>query len=339
VLGRLRAKPRAMVWHGFLFGRTCCSVAYGLRWLTAVLRQSRCGAECGGERLDLLVCCPPPTDEPTGCDCAALPPFGVPADDDAFRTLYNVGLSDGPHVKSQRSAVGSCGCSTIMEVEFTVTAGNPHFYRAPVLVADALTFDVGGCPDWQVVSSPDECVISPGVPTDCDTTPAPAATDPHCVTPTLPPVFTVDETCFCDPFAPTSVCVDVPASTWGADFQGAPVFSIYSGAQPLRATTIRLIENPLGSDCDALAEDPCNFCEFITIRWFPASSVLTVDGVNRRVTITTPGGDVQSGEQFMVGNYTWPLLECLDYCICATVDGVTAAADATFSLSVYPMEM
>jgi len=340
VLGRLRARPRALVWRGFLFGRTCCSVAYGLRWLTAILRQARCGAECGGEKLDLLVCCPPTGSEPTDCGCATLADPGIPADDDAFRTLYNVGLSEGPTVRSQRAAQGSCGCSTIMEVEFTLTAGNPHFYRAPVLLADGETFSVGDCPDWLVVSDPSECPDTPGVlPNDCPSTAVAVATDPNCIQPTLPPVFTVDESCVSDPFAPTTVCVNVPASTFGFDFQGAPVFSIYSGAAPLRSTSIRLIENPLGSDCDALAADPCNFCEFITIRYFPAFSTLTIDGVNRRVTITAPGGDVQSGEQFMVGNYTWPLLECVDYCVCATVDGFTAAADATFSLSVYPVEM
>jgi len=464
VLGRLRAKPRAMVWRGFLFGRTCCSVAYGLRWLTSVLRQSRCGAECGGEKLDLLVCCPPPaapvggdnaiflvtpssttytggtwtlsygghtttplawnatsddivnalwalpsigsgnaavswsgTGPPLGAsggfavifendlgnqpitglmadgsgltgpsgpyiisssldtpgtsgtptptcasDCRSLSPPGLPADDDAFRTLYNVGLSDGPHVRSQRAAQGGCGCSTIMEVEFTLTAGNPHFYRSPVLLADGLTFETGLCPDWADINTPEgalACEVQAIETARCDVQSVPVATDPNCPTPILPPVFGVDESCFFDPFAPTVVCANVPASTWGADFQGAPVFSIYSGAAPLRSTSIRLIENPLGSDCDALSADPCNFCEFITIRYFPAFSTLTIDGVNRRVTITTPGGDVQSGEQFMVGNYTWPLLECVDYCVCATIDGFTAAADATFSLSIYPLEM
>jgi hypothetical protein len=341
VLGRLRAAPRTLTWKGFLFGRTCCSVAYGLRWLTSVLRQSKCGAECGGEKLDLLVCCPPVEDAPNDCGCGALPAPGIPADDDAFRTLYNTGLVEGPLVKSQRGTSGRCGCSTIMEVEFSIVAGNPHLYRAPVPLADGKTFETGLCPDWLVVASPSECpppeagVFTPA----CDQTLTPVATDPKCVTPTLPPVFTVDESCFCDPFAPTSVCVPVPASTYGMNFQGAPVFSVYSGSEALRSTTIRLVENPLAGDCDVVGADPCNFCEFITIRWFPAFSTLTIDGVNRRVTITTPGGDVQSGEQFMVGNYAWPILECIDYCVCVTVDGFTAAADATFSMSVYPQEL
>lgn len=341
VLGRLRAAPRTLTWKGFLFGRTCCSVAYGLRWLTSVLRQSRCGAECGGEKLDILICCPPVDTDPLDCGCGILPAPGIPAADDAFRTLYNVGLVEGPSIRSQRSASGRCGCSTIMEIEFSLVAGNPHLYRQPALLADNLTFETGICPDWLEVSDPSECPPpDPGVFTPlCDVTPTPVASDPNCAAPTLPPVFSVDESCFCDPFAPTSLCVAVPASTFGMNFQGAPVFSIYSGSEPLRSTTIRLVENPLAGDCDVVSADACNYCEFITIRYFPAFSTLTIDGVNRRVSITTPGGDVQPGEQFMVGNYTWPLLECVDYCVCATIDGFTAAADATFSMSVYPQEM
>jgi hypothetical protein len=342
VLGRLRAAPRTLIWQGYLFGRTCCSVAHGLRWLTSILRQARCGSECGGEKLDILVCCPPEavSDTALDCGCGVLDPVGIPADNDAFRTLYNVGLVEGPLVKSQRKAAGRCGCSTIMEIEFSMVAGNPHIYRAPVLLADCETFAVGECPEWLVVSDPAECPApEPGVPIDCPDTTAAVATDPNCPTPTLPPVFTVDESCFCDPFAPVSLCVSVPASTYGFDFQGAPVFTIYSGSDVLRSTTIRLVENPLSLDCADITTDPCNFCEFITIRYLPAFSTLTIDGVNRRVTIETPGGDIQSGEQFMVGNYNWPLLECIDYCVCATVDGATAAADACFSMSVYPQEM
>lgn len=342
VLGRLRVKPRTMTWKGLLFGRTCCSVAYGLRWLTSVLRQSRCGAECGGERVDLLVCCPPALSDPADCGCGDLPGVGIPADDDTFRTLYNVGLVEGPLVKSQRSARGQCGCSAIMEIEFSLVAGNPRLYRQPVLLADAVPFGATGtCPEWVVVASPADCPPpAPGVFTPlCDQTPAAIVTDPACPHPSLPPVFVADESCFCDPFTPLNLCTPVPASTYGLDFQGAPVFSVYSGSDALRSTTIRLVENPLGLDCDVVSADACNYCDFITIRYIPAHSTLTIDGVNRRVTITTPGGDVQPGEQFMVGNYSWPVLECIDYCVCATVDDFTAAADATFSMSVFPQEM
>jgi hypothetical protein len=341
VIGRLRAAPRTMTWHGYLFGRTCCAVAYGLRWLTSVLRQSRCGAECGGERMDLLVCCPPQVEEPTDCGCAVLSPPGIPADDDAFRTLYNTGLVEGPLVKSERGASGRCGCSTITEIEFSIVAGNPHLYRQPILLADKLTFEVGLCPEWVRVTDPADCpppaagIFSPL----CDVAPAAAVTDPRCSQPTLPVITTVAESCFCDPYAPSNICVPVPASTFGMNFQGAPVFQIYSGSAALRSTTFRIVENPLGLDCATITAAACNFCDFISIRYLPAYATLTVDGVNRRVTIETAGGDIQSGEQFMVGSYTWPMLECVDYCVCATVDGFTAAADASFSLSIYPVEM
>lgn len=58
-LGRARFSSRTMTWKGFLFGSSCCGVAYGFRWLTSILRGSnRCGNSCSGEDLELLVCCP-----------------------------------------------------------------------------------------------------------------------------------------------------------------------------------------------------------------------------------------------------------------------------------------
>lgn len=58
-LGRSRFGSRTMTWKGYLFGSTCCGVAYGLRWLGKVLQGSKaCGNNCNGEDLELLVCCP-----------------------------------------------------------------------------------------------------------------------------------------------------------------------------------------------------------------------------------------------------------------------------------------
>lgn len=58
-LGRSRYGSRTLTWKGFLFGSSCCGVAYGLRWLSSVLRaKGRCGNNCSGEDLELLVCCP-----------------------------------------------------------------------------------------------------------------------------------------------------------------------------------------------------------------------------------------------------------------------------------------
>lgn len=58
-LGRSRFGSRTLTWKGFLFGSSCCGVAYGLRWLGKTLQGSNsCGNNCFGEDLELLVCCP-----------------------------------------------------------------------------------------------------------------------------------------------------------------------------------------------------------------------------------------------------------------------------------------
>lgn len=58
-LGRSRFGSRTMTWKGFLFGSSCCGVAYGLRWLSKTLQGSKkCGNNCFGDDLELLVCCP-----------------------------------------------------------------------------------------------------------------------------------------------------------------------------------------------------------------------------------------------------------------------------------------
>lgn len=58
-LGRSRFGSRTMTWKGFLFGSSCCGVAYGLRWLGKKLQGTKnCGNNCFGDDLELLVCCP-----------------------------------------------------------------------------------------------------------------------------------------------------------------------------------------------------------------------------------------------------------------------------------------
>lgn len=58
-VGRSRFGSRTLSWKGFLFGSSCCGVAYGLRWLGKTLQGSKnCGNNCFGDDLELLVCCP-----------------------------------------------------------------------------------------------------------------------------------------------------------------------------------------------------------------------------------------------------------------------------------------
>lgn len=339
VLGRLRAAPRTMTWRGYLMGRTCCATAYGLRWLTSVLKQSRCDADCTGETLDLLVCCPPPAEEEPHYDCSvsgSLPAVAQVGEEGAFRTLYRVGLLEGPRITEQRRAgCGSCGCSAMVEVEFSLVAGNPHLYGSPTTLADCVPLlDANRCPTWVKVTNPADCPDEDTCPE-----PAPCAADPNCPVPSLPIITTILNECICDMYEPETTYFSVPAATYGLNFEGVPIFRIYAGSQPLRATNIRFIENVLGGSCESVAEDPCLYCDSITIRYVPAFATLVIDGVNKRVSIECKGGVVEPGEPYIVGSFSWPTLQCMNYCIAVSVDAFTAATDSCFSMSVVPKEM
>lgn len=220
-----------------------------------------------------------------------------------------------------------------MEIEFTLVAGNPHLYREPIVLADCESFPPGDeavCP-WVESDDPADCTEE-----ECPE-PAPCTEDPNCPTPTLPVIVTTSEECVCTPIQPVETCISVPAPTCGG--QSVPIFKVFSGNNPIYSTSIRILQNSLELPCEQIAEDPCLSCATIGIRFIPANSTLIIDGVTRRITIECSGGEVQPGEPFLVGSFTWPVLECTDYCICFRVDGLTASEDACFSVAVVPREM
>lgn len=424
VLGRLRPQARTLVWKGYLFGKSECAVQYGLQWLTANLVGTGC--DCGGEDLDLLVCCPDLISAPpvSGCDHNLIhrplncPPFDQP---DAFRTIKNVGLIDGPKILSQRK-VGCCssaGCtscgeaSLIIEVEFSLLCGNPYLYGCEVCLGADQTFPITDDTNCQWVKVTDAVqpitamthVSTTVTATIADTsvlvvgqsitvagatgltnvngswfvhsvlsgttftfivelTPAGAYTpssatmatnpgfcgrgtcvpepdctfDPFCNTASLPPAPTFTDSCFCDPIVPTEICFAIPGDTV-AFFDSVPVIEIFSGDTPMRSTTIRFYQNTMDEPCCTLADNPCKNCASIEIRYIPASSTLTVDGQSRQVTVMCPGSTTAQLADHLVGTFTWPVLECIDYCVCIETDGLIVAANATVSVSVIPREM
>lgn len=327
ILGRLRPEPRTFTWKGFLFGRTCCGAAYGLRWLTRQLAATDC-EDCSGEQLTFLVCCPE-----TSCDTCITSSVDV----DPWRTAYNVGLTEGPLVQSERRGAGGCnnGCANghIMEIEFSMVAGNPRLYRDPITVAECETFPAGQCPQWVKVppgSCPEEAFCAD---------PVPCTYDPGCPPPTLPTITTDVDPCICDPLAPVQTCIEIPTSTFGRDFVGEPVITLYSGDAIIRNAAIRFYNNPQGLPGEDVIEDPCKSCDEIRIRFIPANATLVIDGVNKRITIKCLGGDVQPGEPFLGANFEWPVLQCIDYVMCTEIDGFYAGTTACVSLDVYPREL
>lgn len=342
VLGRLRADARELTWRGYLFGRSCCAVQYGLRWLAAQLVGTKC--YCGGEDLDLLICCPDPVSG-AAPPCASLPtaspiscpPYTVP---NAFRTLKNVGLLSGPEIVSERKvgcgSTDGCGDGCVIEVEFTLLAGNPFLYGCPITVCVEAGFE----------PNPD-CVefikVPPGTLADClnecpDS--VDCSDDPGCPRPTLPTFPEFEDRCFCDPLDPVRICCDIQAEDFGQFFEGAPIIEIYSGSAPMRATTVRFYNNPQGRDCEVVDDEPCFECDSIQVRYIPPESTLTIDGTNRTVTLQCPGqGEPVPAEHLTVTPFAWPTLTCIDYCVCVETEGMIVAADASVTIGVMPREM
>jgi len=350
VLGRLRAKPRTLTWRGFLFGRSDCAVRFGLSWLTAQLNGSGC-VGCGGEDLDLMVCCPELTENSASvCGGTAIvkpdicPPFSEP---DAFRTLKKVGLLEGPVILSQRKiGCGSSSCegdSVIIEIEFSLLAGNPYLHGCPVCLCSEASFPTStDClTDAIWVKVFDGGDTSACLPAECP--PALDCTRPvgdPCPPAALPDIPAFQDSCFCDPIAPVQFCCSIPADSFGQFFEGAPVIEIYSGSAPMRATTIRFFDNPLGIDCCDTASDPCLNCDSLQIRLIPAFSTMTIDGTTRQVTVQCPGVVAPIlADHLTVTPFAWPLLQCIDSCICIETEGIAVASDATVTVYVVPREM
>lgn len=355
VLGRLQPKPRTLTWRGFLFGRSDCAVQYGLSWLTANLKGTGCF--CGGEDLDLMVCCPELTENPPVSGCASLPAINRPENcppftqPDAFRLLKNVGLLEGPIILSQRRIgcktscnSGSCaGDTVIIEVEFSLLAGNPYLYGCPVCLCAEQSFPVSDAdclvdPRWVKV-------IDGGDTTNCEGEVCPppfdcTAADEVCPPAVLPNIPEFQDGCFCDPIDPVQFCCEIPADSFGKFFEGAPVIEIFSGSAPMRATTVRFFDNPQGLPCCDVAENPCRECDSIQIRFIPANSTMTIDGTTRQVTVQCPGmGSPILADHLTVTPFAWPILQCINYCICVETEGAIVAPDATVSILVVPREM
>lgn len=369
VLGRQRANERLLTWRGYLFGRTCCATQFGLRWLISQLAGVPCG--CDAEDLDILVCCP---EAPTGITtCFGLPSvqFSTPCNGaeqaqkyDAFRTLKEVALFEGPTILSERKTGcrGNCGTansvtgatprcaaeSCITEVEFSLVAGNPFLHGCPILACSMSWPVTGGtpCPAgshtygtgppivFQKAVQGQSCTNE-----DCPVAPD-CADDPKCPRAKLPTIPEFQDSCTCDPLDFLEICCAVTDDMFGEFFEGVPVIRIYSGSQEMRQTKIKIIQNPIGLPCDQV-DKQCGTCEEIVIRYIPPFSTIEFNGTNNRVTLfcpTQPGGD--SAEHLVSSPFNFPTLRCMDYCICISTDGLFApAADATVEVKITPRQM
>lgn len=357
LLGKLRPQARTMTWRGFLFGRTCCAAEYGLRWLTAQLAGGVCD-DCTDSELDILLCCPEVTGTEPSLSCGSptlpqfecgtdppvpvtstIPAFSQSAAKDAFRTFHRVGLVDGPTVSSTRTiGCGSCedsGGGCMIEAEFSLAAGNPFMHREPVCVCQTQPFppcktcaeaeaDQDSWIKVNAVSYPaseedaDLCTDS----LECTAAAADCNIDPNCPVSPLPEIPGFEDPCGCDAIFITETCCHIKKDdTYGSFFEGIPQITVFSGDRPLNNVHIRIYENPQERDCtDKSLFDICNLCDDINIRYVPANSSLTIDGLTKRVSVTCPGDNVQPGESLMTSSFRWPVFKCIDYIVKVSAD-------------------
>lgn len=343
-LGRLKLQGRTLVVQGWLIGKTCCATQYGLRWLTSALGDGPCvTSSCNGCSLEFLDCCPAIGTEEGDCLTTDAGIFVRPDADteyqraeDFFRRMNGVGTIDGPNVLSCKGSNCGCGCSALMEVEFTLASSSPYFNSfGTSILSDqlaALPCEDEDCDiTWIKVEEGEECpAVDPECPVEVD-----CLEDPLCPLPALPPALTIPTNpCACTSLTTTRIAVPTSAGKeWGSSTLN---IDVYSGATQLRNLAIRLWENPLGYDCDHEDFTDCSACSTLLISYIPPESHFILSGETRTVTIECNGNTRNAAPNVTNAEgrpFDWPDLTCFSACIAVDFDCGATATDATITIT------
>jgi hypothetical protein len=333
-LNPIRRSAREIQVHAVLFARTECALSYGRSWMAAAVRGSSCGLDCVGDDLCYLACCP---------GCAVVNDEGD-CTDAQWRTLYNVGVLEGPTVEQSVRLLGGW----MQTVEFTLTAGNPFIYHRPVLVAQGPTtaqvipgFNNEDAPDCSEATN---CVADATETDVCKRLPLP-----------LLPLMPVDPCFPTGPFTAYRAVVSLPVDLTPAWLETVPLLQIRVGPRPLKRFMIRWYTNQAGLDCFEGLENPnpslrpispCDACAELHIPIVPANSTLTLDGRIERAWVDCPGGPgLATAEPYIYGSggmaFQWPAFGCGQaMCIEIVVqqDSVTGTPEATWTVSTVARE-
>ena len=317
-----------------LVGASCCSVAYGYRWLTAAL-QGCCGTSCDLPSLKFFEGIP---NETTVQRCAPDLPFGAislpnESNRSPIRSVHNVGLLEGPRVTERRGTGCGCGCTPVMTVEFSLVAGTPWIFSEPVEVVSAtnLLTGTGDCAtdpyNWRFCE----------VPADC--TPDYPAYDPRCAAPVpapapAPPALS----CFCEPIAyrEKQFSFTAAAPDW---FEQATVVEVDNPtAEPLRNLTVRFGQT--NGDCNLLTD--CDWCSSLGIEYIPPYGKLIIDSERREIMLYV-NDTYYNAERSVVSAlgtpFRWIDLSCGEYCVKIQSDAFNTPAGATVSIRAANKEL
>lgn len=324
---------------GILFGKTCCSVDYGLRWLGTMLKGS-CDSDCDGDTLSFLDCCP------DFATCFSTPP-GTNAFDcltPHLRYLEGVQLVQSPAIlEKYGTCCGNCNGTAYMRVQFQLAATSPCVHRDPVnLVTDqpfeaadeeacdivwVLVADGESCPDDTVCVEADDCLADP----DCASLPSP----PSAPAPSNP--------CICNSFNTRETVVEIPAGTIPEYTEGVPVLTIKSGSKDLRQVRVRFWLANNGQSVDEL--DPCATCGEVTLSRIPAFSEFVFDGLTQKATVTCPGSAETDATPLMgsAGGklpVEWPEIACTGarFLMQVLADSDSVSPDSSVSLDIVATE-
>lgn len=329
-IGRPHYKGRKFTVTGYLIGRTCCAITYGLKWLGWQALGSQCQGDCGVDDLRFLECCPA---EPDPTCTTGLTVDENPAD--YLRTLSRTALLEGPTVVERLGGgCGRCGAGCeILKIEMVFASGSPYLFAEPILsYAGSLvptdTIAVG-CQTWHKVLAGQHC------PDPCPPAAAPCIVDPLFPPAAVPPqVKLTAHPAFCDPVGEACAVGSIPVEDIGS-FDATTIVVVHAGATPMRRLRIRLAANPNSAtpnwECDACAE--------MFVSYIPAGGVLQIDGRSRTATITCNATQQDATGSILQSPGGIPFdyfdLECFSYAIQVCADqGV--AADNSFEIYTVP---
>lgn len=325
---------------GILFGKTCCSVDYGMRWLGINL-QGSCGADCDGDELSFLDCCP----DFTGC--ATADPVVTPFDclTPHLRFLEGVQLIASPRVTARYGACcGICEGTAYMEIEFQLAATQPCVYRAPVVIATDQPFEAED-PDacditWVLVADgetcPDDTICLDAV--DC-------LADPDCLggIPAAPTAPVPVNPCICNSLNTRRTVVEIPAGSIPEYTEGLPFVTIKSGSEALRQVRVRFWQANAGQTVDQL--DACDACGEVTLSQIPADSTFTFSSKTRKSLVECPGSAETDATPLMgsAGGtlpVAYPEIQCAGarFLMEVIADSDSVSPTASVSLSIIPAE-
>lgn len=311
-LGVGRRTHRELAYTVLLLALDECALAYALEWLAAALSGAPCGDACGGAELGAFACCP------TGDGAREL------------RHLYGVALLDGPQVTQTTYFPDGI----IAQVTFTLAVSVPWIFREPL--------DTGT--DWVTLAAGTELTFDPDETYSECLEATPCLDDPTCPPPPLPvrapvpvdPCYPTGEDTF---YRSVIALKPVDQPEW---LEAVPVLELETGGSALRRLIVRFWANPLGSDCQTVA-DPCAACTDIQIPYLPAGSTLTVDGRTQTAQVECPQGALGTATSTPTlygprgGSFDWPTFACpTGLCIEILSTTASTAADARARVLLVP---